>query len=195
VTRIRLRAAYNPATLAAIYDTTYCHAAWPDHVIRVAETITAGRELIRATGAPATIADLSCGDGAIARALGAEVAQSGAVRVLLGDLTPGWEFCGPIEETLGQLTHVDLFICTETIEHLDDPDSVLAEIRRRSGSLLVSTPVGEETSANPEHYWGWDTTDVRDMLITAGWTPVTEMVMSWRDENNHDWLYQIWGCR
>jgi len=132
-----------------------------------------------------TVADLSCGDGAVAAALDAH-------RTYLGDLAPGWDICGPIEETVDRIPKVDLFVCTETVEHLDDPDGVLARIREKTFGLVLSTPVAEFTDGNPEHYWGWDADDVEDMLQTAGFTPEIVTLLSVRPLGV---TYQIWGCR
>jgi hypothetical protein len=95
-----------------------------------------------------------------------------------------------IEDTIDRITHVGMFICSETIEHLDDPDAMLVKIRERADSLVLSTPLAEFTDVNPQHYWGWDTEGVGEMLDAAGW----KMVMQ---ENVLHPLaqYQLWGCR
>ena len=192
--RVRLRPAHGDVALAMMYDKPHEHTCWPDHVERVAATIGMGRELIAKYGRPELIADLSCGDATIARTLGAESAAAGAVRIMLGDLAPGYEFRGPIEQTLREITRADLFICTETIEHLDDPDTVLAMIRGKATSLLLSTPLGEIGPANFQHYWGWDDVDVRLMLKRSGWAP--ELYREVRCEvGGESWAYQLWGCR
>ena len=142
---------------------------WPDHRVRVAETIGLGREMMNMFGHQSVIADLSCGDAVIPRDL-IGYSTMPAKRVILGDIAPGYELCGPIEQTLDQITFAGLFVCTETIEHLDDPDAVLRKIRGRAGMLLLSTPLGETAARNPEHYWGWDEQGVEEMLQAAGWT-------------------------
>jgi hypothetical protein len=190
--RTRLRPAWNEAELAQIYAVPHDHTCWPDHVLRVDETVKLARQLIALTGPPRVIADLSCGDAAIARHLAPHGAP--ACRVMLGDIAPGYEFTGPIEQTIHQVTRADLFICTETIEHLDDPDKVLRLIGHKARSLVLSTPDSEPPDANAEHYWAWDQDGVRDMLIAAGWSPVLSRAAEYRDENRWPWKYQIWGC-
>lgn len=195
MTRIRLRAAHGEQALAMLYEAPHDHTRWPDHVERVAATIELGRDLVARHGQPRVIADLSCGDATIARTLAAEAAAAGgAARVILGDLAPGYEITGPIEQTLREITQAGLFVCTETIEHLDDPDAVLAMIREHAVTLLLSTPLAEFWAGNVEHYWGWDDSDVRAMLERAGWTP--ELYRGLRCEaGGGTWAYQIWGCR
>src|SRR5213076_938668 len=139
--RMRLRPAYSEAELAELYPVPHDHTRWPDHLLRVAETIKLARELVPE---PLVVADLSCGDAAIARALDAEI-------TILGDLAPGYEITGPIERTILPVPSADLFICSETVEHLDDPDTVLKHIRKRCRALVLSTPLAEFTPVNPEH--------------------------------------------
>jgi SAM-dependent methyltransferase len=178
--RVRLRPAYSPEQLTALYPKPHDHTRWPDHLIRVDATIDLARDM----GVPEIVADLSCGDAAIGRAL----APSG--RLFLGDFAPGYEYQGPIEETLDFLEHVGMFICSETVEHLDDPDAVLAAIRKKADALVLSTPLGEFTDINPEHYWGWDVAGVGEMLTAAGWAAEIQrdVITPWAS-------YQLWGCR
>ena len=61
--RERLRAPYTDAELADLYSNTYDHRQWPDHIERVEQTITFARRVFPTA---ASVADLSCGDGAIA---------------------------------------------------------------------------------------------------------------------------------
>lgn len=195
--RVRLRPAHSPAELAELYAVPHQHERWPDHQLRVAETIGLGRELMDLGEYPAVIADLSCGDAAIPRGL-ISYSRAPAKRAILGDFAPGYEIQGPIEQTLDQITHVGMFICSETIEHLNDPDSVLARIREKADSLVLSTPLGETTDRNPEHYWGWDEEGVRQMLSSGRWTEVVRRNVHYLPDPGEDWMpasYQIWGCR
>lgn len=194
--RIRLRPAYSPAELAALYAVPHRHDGWPDHRLRVAGTISLGREMLDLFGHQSVIADLSCGDAVIPRDLIGYSTQP-AKRAILGDIAPGYELCGPIEQTLNQISFAGLFICSETIEHLDDPDAVLRKIRGKAGMLLLSTPLGETNDRNPEHYWGWDEEGVEEMLQAAGWTTLLCRVVDYRPGPGETWMpasYQLWGC-
>ena len=186
--RIRLRERYTPEQLAAVYPAPRrydresggaamndCQA---DHFLRVQATIALAAWMH--DGGP--VADLSCGDGQIARALTATP--------ILGDLAAGYAIQGSIEETIHQLGPVELFICSETLEHLDNPDAVLVEIRKRARKLIVSTPYGEDTPVNPEHYWGWDKDGVGEMLAAAGFTPTAYMSLA---VLRYPVFYQLWG--
>lgn len=164
------------------------------HHLRVEATITLGKwmysdpQLRRHPAKPcSSLADLSCGNAQIPRS----IALPGHT-AFLGDYAPGYRFHGPLEETISQLPKdVDLFICSETIEHLDDPESVLMAIAGKAHMLLLSTPIGEDDLGNPEHLWGWDQEAVGEMLADTGWGKVlarVDLVLP------GTYSYQIWGC-
>lgn len=198
MTRVRLREAYPDARefYAGRYPDGYQHTQWPDHIERVAATADFVRKHLDSGLVMAgSVADLSCGDAAIVE----KILSSDLKRywtVVLGDLKlsdsitrgsqvrsgvemPNTVFHlasrielheGPVEQTLEAMQDVDLFVCSETLEHLDDPDTFLAAVRTKSRNILITTPDGETDPAmNPEHYWGWDCLDISRMLHTAGW--------------------------
>lgn len=175
--------------LDAIYTSAYDHSKWADHVYRIHML---GVMAHHATPTGGVVADLSCGDAAIARRL---IATHGA-RAVLGDYVPGYEHTGPIEQTIHALTDgsVDLYVCTETLEHLDDPDEVLKVIRRKARYLLVSTPDGEWDDRNPEHVWGWDAEAVGSMLREAGWAPQVYGSLDLRPAGG-EYVFQMWLCQ
>lgn len=179
--RKRLRPAYSPEELRRLYSAPHDYRRWPDHHLRVNVTIQVAKYL----GVAARVADLSCGAGIIATSLGAH-------EVILGDFAPGYGIHGPLEETIDQIPKVDLFLCCETLEHLDDPDAALLKIREKAHALVLSTPEGETTDENPEHYWGWDSNGVKKMLREAGFTPAVHTVVGVPERKV---AFQIWGCR
>ena len=181
--RVRLRPAYSQAELAEIYAYPWAFpGAMQDHRLRINTTIAVGRWF----GQLDSVADLSCGDGEIALGLGAACHY-------LGDFAHGYPFQGPIEETIQQVPDADLFVCSETLEHVDDPDAVLRAIRPKCRYLLASTPIGEwNPEHNPEHYWGWtleafgmmlEEADFRKVVLVTLWTPPPYL-----------YDYQIWLC-
>lgn len=185
--RTRLRPKHSDEALARIYATPHDHTRWADHHLRVDVTASLTRWVATQFGCR-TVADLSAGDGAIVNSL-----QLPASVVHLGDFAPGYQYTGPIEETIHQIPSVDLFICSETIEHLDDPDEVLYQIGQKAGALVVSTPIGEvEEVGNPEHYWGWDVDDVVRILDDTGWEVVVTNVL---ELPGWTYDYQIHACR
>ena len=182
--RERLRPAYPDEVLGNYYARPHSHFGNADHRLRVAITIAMARSL----GPLTSVADLACGDAAIASAVDAAECH-------LGDLGVGHPICGPIESTIAQVPHVDLFVCTETIEHLDDPDTVLKEIRGKTTTLLLSTPVGCFHDTNPEHYWAWDREAVEAMLGVAGFTPFTYVALDLTSYGPDHYCFGHWLCR
>lgn len=204
MTRIRLRDARpegEAAYYARVYPDGYRHDSWPDHV----ERVKASADMIeRYAGQIRTAADLSCGDGALLNMISRRL-----TRAVLGDLngvpTSAVTGCrAQVLETIGtaalpdslkHLEPVDLFILSETLEHMDNPDALLARLIGVSRYLFLSTPVSESVdSGNLEHYWSWGITDVYDMLHAAGWEPLDQRTL--RPESTRDmpgaYRYQMW---
>lgn len=181
--RRRLRPAHSDLALSLMYATPHDSDHFPDHRIRVDRTV----ETIRALVGPVTrAADLSCGNGRILSGIDAS-------ERVYGDLAPGYDVHGPIESTLLDLAPVDLLVMSETLEHLDDPDAVLALARRRTDWLVVSTPTNEfeaHGDDNAEHYWSWGLDDVCGMLMAAGFGDLT---LRFLPLGYYD--YQLWVAR
>lgn len=155
--------------LAELYDTPYDHTKWDEHKERVQWTaqrlnhfITLQRPNIY------DVVDLSCGDGALLNML--DLGADG--RKTYGDLvwTPTLDVIGPIEESVKSMSG-DMLICSETLEHLDDPDQVLRDACTNFEWIVITTPLGEDDQEkNYEHYWGWDILGVAAMLQSTGWS-------------------------
>lgn len=185
--RKRLRPMPLTAELAQLYATPHDHTRWADHLFRV-DITSAMAALILPKGG--RVADLSCGDATIAHRL----ERSHGAQLQLGDFAPGYALTGPIETTINRIDPVQLFILSETLEHLDDPDAVLRAIRPKTGQLLLSTPDGETDDSNPEHVWGWDAETVEKMLRDAGFMPDVHTTVDTRPAGGI-YSYQIWACR
>lgn len=185
--RVRLRELPDVEGLAEMYPEPHDHRKYgKGHDIRVRETIGLASWMADAYDVY-SIADLSCGNGEIVRAL-----IEGTKRVgTLGDFAEGWPITGPIEETIGLIDPVDLFICSETLEHLDDPDAVLREVRLKSRFLVASSPVAAWLDTNAEHLWAFDEIDYKLMLKEAGWTAEAMTIV---DPLEPPYIYQIWAC-
>jgi hypothetical protein len=161
----RLRPLPPPDALRRMYPEPHDHRRFGrGHAERVAATIALGSTIPLAERR--SVADLSCGNGVIARAL---VTLAGELH--LGDLACGerGQLVGPIEGTIEAIPNVALFVCSETIEHLDDPLQVLTAIRAKAHRLLLSTPLGCWDDDNIEHLWAWSREGVEGMLADAGW--------------------------
>lgn len=179
--RKRLREKYSDEELKNIYAKTYEHNHWNDHIIRVQKTIEIAKEI----GGVKSVADLSAGDAIIINSLDADVK-------IIGDYTPGYEYCGQIEETIKQIPNVDLFICSETLEHIDNPLELLKSIRNKTSKLLLTTPDDKPDDNNPEHYWAWDADGIEVLLRQAGFKPMSYYKLELAQQYYYD--YQIWVC-
>lgn len=182
--RVRLRPA-RPEGEAEFYRRTYPdgyrHDRWADHV----ERIKASADLIEDyRGRFETAADLSCGDGALLNLISHHLryavfgdlngAPASAMVSCRAGITES-ALSGILPDTLAQLPDggVDLFLLSETIEHMDDPDSLLSLLTGHARMLFLSTPVDEPAgTGNMEHYWGWGTQDIRALLQSTGWEPL-----------------------
>lgn len=189
----QLRPFYSDAEEAELYAEPYDHTRWVDHRERVNYTASLLEELAADTHGR-SVADLSCGDGGVIEAARA-VRWS---RVYLGDRTarPGLDVAGRIEDILDGCPETDLFVCTETLEHVRDPLAVLKGIRRvtRRG-VILSTPAGEEGDDNPQHYWGWTPEDLFKLLTEAGFNDWQADVELWTSRNDDYYTHQIWTLR
>jgi hypothetical protein len=190
--RRQLRPFYTDEELAGVYPAMYDHTRWDDHVERVARTV----EIVTWWGETKGWydgVDLTCGDGAILRAL----LTNGTVQTAYyGDLVfaDHLDVVGRVEDTLPAHTvpnrPTDLYICSETLEHVQDPDTLLRQVRAMAANAVFTTPVDEtEVHGNPEHYWGWGVDDVRAMLVEAGWDPKRLTVL-----DLPFYKFQVWCC-
>lgn len=179
--RTRLRPTHDQHKLQEIYAKPHDHQKFEDHIIRVNKSIA----MLQAFNTYKSIADLSAGDASIINALQAD-------KKYIGDFAPGYELTGSIDETIENIDNVDLFICSETLEHLDDPDQTLKKIRLKSKYLFVSTPCNENNTNNIEHYWGWDADDVRQMLVDTGFDPIEYFLLEFP---GGVYNFQMWICK
>lgn len=180
----RLRTNPTPGELAEMYPKPHDHRAYgAGHDLRVRVSTVVGQWLADDCQA-VRVADLSCGDGAIASAC--------SPHPTLGDLAPGWPIVGPLHQTLPALAPVDLYVCTETLEHLADPAWLLGVIRAKARRLLVSFPHCDDLDTNGEHVWQWTPDEARTLLVEAGWDPVTWATLAVPDG---PYAYSVVGCR
>ena len=159
---IRVRERHSEEYLHEMYVVPHNHSRFGrDHHLRVEIATMIGKNISKLCDFK-TGADLSCGNGHILKSMDLE-------KIYLGDFAPGYEMCGPIEKTIDLIPNVDIFICSETLEHLDNPLEVLSKIRDKSKSLVLSTPIDAHGDPNPEHYWVWSRNGVEWIMSEAGW--------------------------
>lgn len=182
----RLRPKHSQEFLDKLYSEPHDHWLYGrGHGLRVQTTQIIAKDMAREVFA-VSVADLSCGNGEIAKALN--------LLTFLGDYAPGYKINGPLEETLDKIPEVSLYICSETLEHLDDPQEVLKKIRTKAKSLVLTTPINAWNDENKEHYWAWDREGIEELLTKAGWEA---NVFAMLDSTvfNETYTYGIWGCK
>lgn len=146
--------------LAATYPTPHDHRLYGrGHDLRVQITVALARSFIDPS---AVVADLSCGNGAIASAI--------VPQPILGDLAPGWPITGPIEQTLDLVSELDALVLSETLEHVEHPGDLLPRIHAKAHRLVLSTPLEAWGDTNLEHLWAWDREAVEVALTVAGYS-------------------------
>lgn len=182
----RLRPKWSDEELAKIYSIPHDHKRFGrGHGIRVEVTQNILRDMAREIGV-ISAADLSCGNGAILEILN--------VKKYLGDYAPGYKYTGPLEKTIHEIPNVDVYVCSETLEHLDDPGYGLKLIREKSRGLVLSTPIEKWDDNNDEHYWAYDREGVEELMKQAGWTPNIFLFLD-TTVFGEPYKYGIWGCK
>lgn len=160
-----MRRLRNLPDMQATYTEPHDHRLYGHgHHLRVEQTKAVARWLAEWKGC-VSAADLSCGNGEVLTDLG----RAGVTQRHYGDFAPGYDYHGPIEQTIEEIPNVDLFICCETLEHLDDPQAVLKKIRSKARLLVLSTPIENWNDPSAEHCWSWDRAGVDDLLNQTGW--------------------------
>jgi hypothetical protein len=149
-------------------------------------------------------ADLSCGDGALLSSLNLVERHYGDLRLdpalsdtvdfgVGGTVAVSCTYSGFIENVIHQIPYVDVFVLTETLEHLNWPEDVLGKIAEKSNSLILSTPLGAWGDRNPEHYWAWDREWVENMAREAGFRGVDAFACLDCRSDGEGYLFGIWG--
>jgi hypothetical protein len=178
----RLRAKWSDEEMAKIYATPHDHTQWKDHVLRVNRTL----EIAQGIKEIKSVADLSAGNAFIINALGISERY-------IGDYAPRYEYTGAIEQTIEQIPKVELFILSETLEHIDNPIALLKQIRAKTKYLLLTTPHAKWNDENQEHYWAWDKDGIAELLAEAGFETISFELLELAQSYYYD--YQIWVCK
>ena len=151
------------------------------HSERVNKMIELGRQF----GPYTSSVDLSCGNGYV-------IDQIESQYRIKGDIAPGYEYHGPIEDTIHLIPQVSLFVSGETLEHLDNPARILYYIRSVCDYLLLSTPIDNWNDSNAEHYWAWAKSDVESLLHNAGFTAIMAYASVDSRVYGEPYCYGVW---
>jgi SAM-dependent methyltransferase len=90
---------------------------------------------------------------------------------------PAAELLGPVEALPVDDASFDVVLCTQVLEHCDDPAQAVRELRRVTrprGRVLVSTHGVQVYHPSPVDYWRWTHEGLRRLFEqNAGWTAVS----------------------
>jgi hypothetical protein len=177
----KLRRFMDAEELKSCYGKHYDPTVWPEHMKRIEATKAFIQRLVDDQGLK-TAADYSAG--------GTPLMASVANLELLE--TSDYSLSGrDIIDEVRRMEPVDLYVCTETIEHLECPWTLIEEVARKTRWLVLSTPLDEPWgSGNWEHYWGFTLDDVRTMLEQSGISPMRQQIVH---GENWTYAYQLWA--
>lgn len=151
---------------------------------RIDATIALGKTLPQ--DAVNLVGDLSAAGTNIAT----EIAKHYGCAAILGDYGNVYgyepELTGSFDQTIPAMGYVDLYVFSETLEHLEDPDMALQMLRPYCKYLLVTTPIWEEPEQPSHgHLWTWRREDVEDMLQQANFNPIQFVELA---------IWGMWVC-
>jgi SAM-dependent methyltransferase len=89
---------------------------------------------------------------------------------------PYADLAGAVEELPVEDESFDIVLCTQVLEHVDDPSRAVRELRRVTapgGRVLASTHGVMLYHPNPQDLWRWTHTGLERLFRDAGWTDVT----------------------
>jgi SAM-dependent methyltransferase len=89
---------------------------------------------------------------------------------------PAADFVGPVEELPVEDGSFDVVLCTQVLEHCDDPRRAVAELRRVTapgGRVVASTHGVQVYHPSPQDYWRWTHGGLRRLFEeNADWAGV-----------------------
>lgn len=89
---------------------------------------------------------------------------------------PAAELLGPVEALPVEDASFDLVLCTQVLEHCDDPAAAVRELRRVTrpgGRVLASTHGVQVYHPSPTDYWRWTHEGLRKLFDAEAWSSLT----------------------
>jgi SAM-dependent methyltransferase len=126
-----------------------------------------------AGGPPVRLLDVGCGVKPYFPFFAPVVSEYVGVDVVEN---PAAELIGPIEALPVDDATFDVVLCTQVLEHCDDPDQAVRELHRvvRSGGRVLASTHGVQVyHPSPSDYWRWTHTGLRRLFErNAEWKSV-----------------------
>ena len=183
---------------AVDYQVARSNDRWADHQLR---TLVTGATI--AWLRPDSVIDPAAGDGSIVREAHrlhpirhgflADISQPNVAHLLQHRVDRWAYYTGDIADALDDADPADVIVLTEILEHLVNPDIILAKAKQKARHLVASSPEMRpgQKDGNPEHLWMFDADGYREMLEAAGWQVVQHTTL--RFTSYYD--FGIWVCR
>lgn len=132
-----------------------------------------------------TVIDLGCGDGGLMSLLCAE-----GVEISGYDFAPanvsGWEergvqgFAIDFVQCWEDIPRADLYMMTEVLEHLEEPEQAVRRVAVRGSMVVASSPWNETpNSIDACHNWAWDMIGYANLFNRAGMEIVRHVQAEW----------------
>ena len=122
-------------------------------------------------GAPVRVLDVGCGVKPYSPFFADIASEYVGVDVVENPLA---ELLGPVEALPVEDASFDVVLCTQVLEHCDDPAAAVRELRRVTrpgGRVLASTHGVQVYHPSPADYWRWTHEGLRRRFTTgADWT-------------------------
>src|SRR5690349_8981813 len=86
---------------------------------------------------------------------------------------PAAELLGPVEALPVEDASFDLVLCTQVLEHCDNPAAAVRELRRvtrQGGRVLASTHGVQVYHPSPTDYWRWTHEGLRKLFAEQSWS-------------------------
>lgn len=187
--RQRTNAKFTDSELAIVYN-GYDSSQWMNHRFRVDLSASIINRMIDEWPIE-SVADLAVGDGRI-------IGQLLEVHRVVYDIAEAnidnlsiecEKTVADIDTSSVEMPEVDLVILSEILEHIENPDQILKNVRSKTKYIFISTPLNEGIHVNPQHYWVWDDEGVGKMIEEAGFHKLAYLTFQFFPEQA---LYQIW---
>jgi SAM-dependent methyltransferase len=148
----------------------------PTWVVRdaLARWLRAQAAALAADGARVRVLDVGCGPKPYYPFFAEVASEYVGVDVVEN---PAAELRGPIEALPADDAGFDLVLCTQVLEHCDDPSQAVRELRRVTapgGRVLASTHGVQVYHPSPVDYWRWTHEGLRRLFEQNGeWSSVS----------------------
>jgi SAM-dependent methyltransferase len=149
------------------------------HIERLLKAVEMVEQAISMGGK--TVVDLGCGDGGLLYLLKQQGIEAWGYDLMPTNIDYAVNVRGVNARytnfNADQIEYADITVMTETLEHMEDPHSVVKNLP--SKYLVASSPYNENDINHYEHHlWAWDPEGYKHLLENNGYTVVEQHLVS-----------------